>query len=291
MTLRRLVVTSVAVLALLAGTGRAVVSALPLTVPSAGLPQGPQAQLEIRRASLLPVDAFAALAVDGTNQVIYVDLLALVTAADVSSARVVDAVGGLFAVEVNFREEASEWLSRATAAHIGKPVAIMLDGHVVAAPVVRSPIGGTALLTGNFTRAQADAIVSRLPPRVIGAQLKPTPWASLFFGRPTSAADQDRPFTSKDDGVTLPSVVAETKPEYTQEAKDARIQGMVLLAVVVKADGNVGDVKVTKSLDSKYGLDQAAVDAARLWKFKPGTKGGKAVPVEVTLEMRFTLKS
>ena len=62
------------------------------------------------------------------------------------------------------------------------------------------------------------------------------------------------------------------------------------MRVVVKADGAVGEVAVTKSLDTTYGLDQAAVDAARLWKFKPGTKGGKAVPVEVTLEMRFTLK-
>ena len=290
MTLFRLAVTAVAVLALLAGASRAVVSALPLTAPGAGLVQGPQAQLEIRRASLLPVDAFAVAAVDGTNQVIYMDLLALVTTADVSSARVVNAPGGLFAVEVNFREEASALLSRATAAHVGNPVAIVLDGRVVAAPVVRSPIGRSALLTGNFTRAQAEAIVSRLPPRVIGAQLKPAPWASLLFGRTTSAADQDRPFTSKDEGVTLPRLVSETKPQYTAEAMAAKIQGLVLMSVVVKTDGTVGDVKVTKSLDTKYGLDQAAVDATRLWKFKPGTKGGKAVPVEVTIEMRFTLK-
>ena len=290
MTFMRFVVTAAAVLALLAGTSRAVVAALPLSVPGAGLPQGPQAQLEIRRASLLPVDAFAAAAVDGTNQVIYVDSLALVTAADVSSARVLDAVGGRFAVEVNFQEEASARLSRATAAHVGNPVAIVLDGRVVAAPVVRSPIGRSALLTGNFTRAQAEAIVSRLPPRIIGMQLKPAPWAALFGRTASEAAGQDRPFTSKDEGVALPSVVSETKPVYTQAAKDARIQGEVQLQVVVEADGDVGDVRVAKSLDEKYGLDQAAVDAARLWKFKPGTKSGKAVPVQVELLMRFTLK-
>jgi TonB family protein len=49
-------------------------------------------------------------------------------------------------------------------------------------------------------------------------------------------------------------------------------------------------VNVTKSLDTQYGLDQAAMDAARRWTFKPGTKGGKAVPVQVDLMMRFTLK-
>ena len=85
-------------------------------------------------------------------------------------------------------------------------------------------------------------------------------------------------------------MVSETKPVYTQAAKDAKIQGDVQLLVVVTADGDVGDVSVSKSLDATYGLDQAAVDAARLWKFKPGTKGGKAVPVQVELQMRFTLK-
>ena len=169
-------------------------------------------------------------------------------------------------------------------------MAILLDGRVVAAPVVRSPIGRSALLTGNFTRAEAEAIVSRLPPRIIGMQLKPAPWAALFGRTASDAGGQDRPFTSKDEGVALPSVVSETKPVYTQAAKDARIQGEVQLQVVVKADGDVGDVPCRKSLDEKYGLDQAAVDAARLWKFKPGTKGGKAVPVQVELLMRFTLK-
>jgi len=290
MTLLRLVVTAIAVLALLTGTGRAVVAALPLSLEGVGLTQGPRAQLEIRLAEWMPAAGFVATTVDGTKQAIYLEAMALVTAQDVSSARVVDAPGGLFSVDLTFQEEASARMSRATAGHVGKPVAIVLDGRVVSAPVVRSPIGRSALLTGSFTRAQAEAIVSRLPPRVIGAQLKPAPWAPLFFERTTIVADQDRPFTSKDEGVTLPSVVSETKPVYTQEAKDAKIQGLVLLSVVVKTDGTVGDVKVTRSLDSKYGLDKAAEDAARLWRFKPGTKGGKAVPVEVTLEMRFTLK-
>jgi TonB family protein len=290
MSLIRLVVTATAVVALLGGATRTVVAALPLTVPGAGLAQGPQAQLEIRLADFMPAAGLVNAVVDGTGQTIYQDLRALVTADDVSSARVVEALGGRFAVDVTFKDDASARLSQATATHVGKPVTIVLDGRVVAAPIVRSPIGRSALLTGNFTRTQAEAIVSRLPPRVIGMQLRPAPWAPLFFGRTTSAAGQDRPFTSKDEGVMLPSVVSETKPVYTQAAREARIQGEVQLQVVVKADGDVGDVAVSKSLDAKYGLDQAAVDAARLWKFKPGTKGGKAVPVQVELLMRFTLK-
>jgi TonB family protein len=287
MSLTRLAVTVIAVLVLMGGVSRAIVSALPLDLESAGVAQGPQAQLEIRLAEAMPSAGLTAVTVDGTGQAIYVQTSALVTASDVTQARVLETEGGRFSVDVTLSDEASQRMSRATAAHIGKPVAIMLDGRVVAAPVVRSPIGRSALFTGNFTRAQAEAIVSRLPPRVIGAQLRPAPWAA-FLGR--AAADQDRPFTTKDEGVTLPAVVSEVKPVYTQAAKDARIQGDVQLKAVVKADGTVGDVTVTRSLDREHGLDQAAVDATRQWRFKPGTKSGKAVPVEVDMMMRFTLK-
>jgi periplasmic protein TonB len=91
-------------------------------------------------------------------------------------------------------------------------------------------------------------------------------------------------------GVTLPIVVHEVKPDYTAEAKAARIQGAVLLEAVVLTDGNVGDVKVVRSLDTTYGLDQQAVNAAKQWTFEPGTKDSKAVAVRVQIELRFTLK-
>jgi TonB family protein len=92
------------------------------------------------------------------------------------------------------------------------------------------------------------------------------------------------------DGVTLPEVVHEVKPDYTREAMQQLIQGSVWLLCVVGETGDVTDIEVTKSLDAEYGLDQAAVDAARQWKFKPGRKDGKPVAVQVTIELTFTLK-
>ena len=91
-------------------------------------------------------------------------------------------------------------------------------------------------------------------------------------------------------GVTLPVVVAEVKPDYTAEAKAARIQGNVVLDTVVLADGHVGDVQVARSLDTVYGLDQQAINAAKQWTFKPGTKDGKPVAVRVSIQLTFTLK-
>jgi TonB family protein len=94
----------------------------------------------------------------------------------------------------------------------------------------------------------------------------------------------------QDTGVTLPRVVREVKPVYTAAAMQAKIQGTVWMTAVVLENGDVGEVAVVKSLDQEYGLDQQAIDATRQWKFEPGTREGKPVPVEITIEMTFTLK-
>lgn len=91
-------------------------------------------------------------------------------------------------------------------------------------------------------------------------------------------------------GVTSPRVTHDVRPDYTQAAKDAKIQGVVIMSAVVRRDGTVGDVRVTTSLDAKLGLDDAAVAALRQWTFEPGRRNGEPVAVRVTVEMRFTLK-
>ena len=92
------------------------------------------------------------------------------------------------------------------------------------------------------------------------------------------------------DGVSLPQVTKQVRAEHTQEAKDNRIAGRVGLDAVVLSDGKVGDVKVTSSLDTIYGLDANAVKAMKQWEFKPGMKDGKPVAVRIFVEMTFTLR-
>jgi TonB family protein len=58
----------------------------------------------------------------------------------------------------------------------------------------------------------------------------------------------------------------------------------------VQADGTVGDVRVIRSLDSTFGLDQNAIKAVRQWRFEPGSQAGKPVPVIVSVELTFTLR-
>lgn len=282
---------------LVTGIGSAgIIRALPLDRTALGLAQGSQARLEIRLVvddvlarATLGGGRLPAATVGSERRQIYLAPDAIVTTADVADARVTDAGGGRFSVIVRFTEQGSSRMAAATGKHIGRRVAIVLDGVVLAAPVVKSPIADSAVLTGDFTRAQAEAIVNRLPTRLLGVQVRPAPWAS-FSGVQPGETPQERPFTALDDGVTLPTVISETRPVYTQAAMDAKVQGVVGMAVVVTTEGTVGDVRVITSLDTQYGLDQAAVDAMHLWRFKPGTRQGQPVPVQVEVQMTFTLK-
>ena len=96
------------------------------------------------------------------------------------------------------------------------------------------------------------------------------------------------------DGVSLPSVVKEVRPQYTSEAMQQRIEGSVGLQCVVRPDGKVSDIKVVRSLDSVYGLDRKAAEDDENWTGewanKPGRKDDKPVAVQVEIQMAFTLK-
>ena len=91
-----------------------------------------------------------------------------------------------------------------------------------------------------------------------------------------------------EDGVKAPVLIKEAKARYTDSAKARGVQGVVEMSAVILSDGNVGDVKVTRSLDPD--LDEQAILALKEWKFKPGTKDDKPVDVEVNVELTFTLK-
>jgi TonB family protein len=213
-------------------------------------------QFEIRLAEFSPGPALVPAVVQGSNVPVYVHASVLATQADVRRAAVVEKDGRV-AVDVEFTPTAAERLAAGTQDHVGKPVAIILDGRVVAAPVIRRAMGGTAMITGTYTRAEAEAIaVGMAPP---------------------------------DPTVVRPRATARPQPVYPAEAQSASVQGIVVMQVVVNVDGAVGDVVVTRSLDTAYGLDQAAVDAVKRWRFTPGTKDGAPVPIEMTITLEFSL--
>jgi periplasmic protein TonB len=91
-------------------------------------------------------------------------------------------------------------------------------------------------------------------------------------------------------GVESPRLLRSVRPNYTAEAMRAKMQGVVRLEGVVLPDGTVGDLKVTRSLDPVFGLDQEAIKAAKQFRFVPGTRFGEPVAVLVSFEIEFTLR-
>ena len=88
-------------------------------------------------------------------------------------------------------------------------------------------------------------------------------------------------------GVTAPSLLWKVEPVYSEEARKAKHQGIVVLYVEVDASGKVGRMQVVKSLG--LGLDERAMEAVKQWKFRPGLKDGKPVAVAATVEVTFRL--
>jgi TonB family protein len=115
-----------------------------------------------------------------------------------------------------------------------------------------------------------------------------------FRDRLQSATTVEEPWPPADayrpgSGVTLPRVLEHVAASYTAEALRAKVQGKVVVECVVEVDGTVNRIRIVKSLDPYFGLDEAVVNAAKRWRFTPGAKDGQAVPVLVTMTQAFSL--
>jgi periplasmic protein TonB len=88
-------------------------------------------------------------------------------------------------------------------------------------------------------------------------------------------------------GVSAPRVLFAPDPEYSDEARKAKFQGTVVLWAVIGPDGRTKQMRVARSLG--LGLDQRAMDAVQRWRFEPAMKDGRAVAVQVNIEVNFRL--
>lgn len=89
-------------------------------------------------------------------------------------------------------------------------------------------------------------------------------------------------------GIEPPRLIHEVKADYTEEARHRGLSGDVVLEIVVRRDGSVGDVKILQALGS--GLEQRAVAAVRQWRFDPARRKGVPVDVIVEVAVEFTLR-
>ena len=89
-------------------------------------------------------------------------------------------------------------------------------------------------------------------------------------------------------GIEAPRLLREVKADYSEDARQRNLEGDVVLEIVVRSDGAVGDVKVLKGLGA--GLDQRAVQAVRQWRFTPARRLGTPVDVLVEVSVEFKLR-
>jgi protein TonB len=88
-------------------------------------------------------------------------------------------------------------------------------------------------------------------------------------------------------GISSPKLIYAVDPEFSDEARRQKYQGVVVLSIIVDAQGNPQRIRVIRPLG--MGLDEKAVEAVKQYKFKPAMEGSKAVPVEINIEVNFQL--
>ncbi len=89
-------------------------------------------------------------------------------------------------------------------------------------------------------------------------------------------------------GVTNPEPVRQVQPRYTENARRAGVQGVVILEAIIDEQGNVDNVRILRGLP--MGLDREAVAAVQQWKFRPARMASKPVKVYFTLTVNFTIQ-
>jgi len=87
--------------------------------------------------------------------------------------------------------------------------------------------------------------------------------------------------------VSPPTLVYDPEPEYSDEARRAKYTGIVVVSLIVDAQGLPQRIHVARALG--MGLDEKAVEAVRQYKFKPAMYQGKPVPCDISVEVNFQI--
>lgn len=123
-------------------------------------------RFEVRLAEEHPGAELLEARIAGSDRLVYLHREVIVTNEDIAGSRLVEGEGSSsFGVAVEFNATGTRKMRQATAAHIGRPVAILIDGEVVAALVVRGPISSSAVISGDYTQAEAERIADGISMR------------------------------------------------------------------------------------------------------------------------------
>ena len=139
------------------------VACLGMSMPVASArPDEKKVTIEFRRAETKPTEGYSEAMVADTKEKIYIAKNAGVTIADVAEAKADKDPRGNPAIELILTKEGSKKLEALTGEQIGKPLAILLNGKVVAAPIVNGRVTGSAMIMGTFTKEEVEKLVAAI---------------------------------------------------------------------------------------------------------------------------------
>jgi protein TonB len=154
------------------------------------------------------------------------------------------------------------------------PMAITVVFDTPSVPIDMSAIGDPAsnVLVGVFGNKGGSGIGNRPDGAGIGHGGSGPPGISSSAGRGR---------------LTPPLLIFEVEPEFSEEARKAKYQGTVLLAIEVDTSGRPVNIRVLQGLG--MGLDEKAIEAVSRWRFRPGLRDGRAVVTSATVQVSFRL--
>jgi preprotein translocase subunit SecD len=117
-------------------------------------------RFEVKLAEENPAAGLSEVKISGTDRSVYLHPEAIVTNSDISRAYIIQVDhSSQYNIGIEFNPAGAEKIHAATAKHIGKPVAILLDGQVIMTATVREPIIQSAVISGDHSKAEAEKIV------------------------------------------------------------------------------------------------------------------------------------
>jgi preprotein translocase subunit SecD len=122
----------------------------------------PKVKIEFRRAETKAAEGLTEATVPGSKQKIYLHKAADLTNADVAEATVGEDAGKKPTLDIKFTKEGVKKAATLSAEHRNKPVAIVINGKVVSAPVIRAKIAERAQITGDFTKEELEKIAKAI---------------------------------------------------------------------------------------------------------------------------------
>lgn len=157
------------------------------------------------------------------------------------------------------------------------PVAITIDIQIEACMVSE---------TDSYGNVVPKIRLSKQPLQQMGPsndfEPESLPIEALFGGGDTHISP-----AKPDSSNTAPAAISTPEAKYTAEARSKQIQGVCMISLIVNAYGNPQNIKVVRSIG--YGLDEAAIEAVRNYRFKPAMKDGHPIAITMTVEVRFRL--